>query len=155
MPPAFHCNLCYLPRSPTFAGDLIFWFLGPTFYIFMLIPGAKYHQCRLAQFSFLWANDDWRCAVLLLLAAELHTQAAVRQDAEMSCTHENEQVLNQNSTGCWAVWVPDLWSLSVTVPVSSPAPSLAANIIPTQHFQKRTAKIMHLFFVLIYCGKCL
>lgn len=65
----------------------------------MLLSGSKYHQRRLAQVPFLWANDNWRCAVLLLLPVQLHTQAAVRQDAEMSCTHENEQVFNQNSAG--------------------------------------------------------
>lgn len=44
--PSIPVNLYYLLRSHTFIGDLIFWLLGPTFYIFMLIPGTKYHQCR-------------------------------------------------------------------------------------------------------------
>lgn len=79
---------------------------------------------------------------MLLLPVQLHTQAAVRHDAETSCTHENEQVLNQNSTGCWAksgcLTCGHCLSLCLLPPQH--LFSLQTSC-PMQHIQKRTVKL--------------
>lgn len=76
---------------------------------------------------------------MVLLPVQLHTQAAVRQDAEMSCTHGNEQEMNQNSTGCWAK--SGCLTCGHCLSLCLLPPSELQTSCPTLHIQKRTEKL--------------